>query len=610
MSNPERQTHSLRTHLYCGLSFIGLAFVVVAVGLRSVVKGRIQAQANAQVLSLRRCWNQQALLLVLMNEEVGLRSFLGTGSYTFLTSYFMSRSAEEDAIRGTLDSLQESTHEAVRERIDQLLSRIQDWHDKVAMPLIQAREKGPLPDPRSALVQEKEWFDTVTAAIAFLGSDLDAQDIRHHQDLDRTLRLAEEIEWVTTGGMIVLGLILTRWVLRKVAEPLSYLAERARTREGFPESWTRRTVKEVDILGRTLYELELKNREREQILQTAHEEDLAAKAYVEAVQHLSKEEDLLAIFVQALERHLQTTCQRILLRPVAGEGLVALFPPMPPGEAADHSILARADFCRAMNQGAPVCLRSEDPIACICPPGMPRQGACLCIPLLASGQILGLANLQAGDPDHWTPERRRLGETLVATTATALQAIRALNQAQERSLRDGLTGIYNRAFLNEFLPNIANQAKRKGFPFSLLMLDIDHFKRFNDQFGHEAGDHVLRAFAQCLQENVRSGDVVARYGGEEFAVLLPHAGLDLAMALAERLRKAVQDLPLPCPPFPLGCRITTSIGVASFPDHSQNKDNLTPLADQALYKAKDCGRNCVFSAGDLSSGVRDLELPA
>jgi diguanylate cyclase (GGDEF)-like protein len=433
---PQPRTHSLRIYLYRGLGCIGLGFVLATAVLRGFVEGRIQDQADAQVRSLRRYRDQQALLLVLMNEDVGLRSYLGTGNFSFLVAFYQSGKDESSAIRTILENLQDSDRKEAHERIDQLVFRLREWHRRVAGPLIKAREQGPLADPKTDLEREKEWFDSVTEAIAFLGRDLDAQDEKRLRDLDRALRLARWIELVTYGGLLLSVFALSRLILRKVAEPLSDLAERARTRAGFPEPWTRRTIKEVDILGSALYELDLRSREREKIL-------------------------------------------------------------------------------------------------------------------------------------------------------------------EERSLRDSLTGTYNRAFLDAFLPKIADQAKRKGFPFSLLMLDIDHFKRFNDEFGHEAGDHVLRAFAQCLQDHVRKGDVVARYGGEEFAVFLPHAGPDLAVVLAERLRQAIQDLPLPAPPFPPGRRITASIGVASHPDHSGALDTLVSLADQALYQAKDRGRNCVFSAGDL-----------
>jgi diguanylate cyclase (GGDEF)-like protein len=599
----QQPTHSLRTHLYLGLGSIGLGFVLATAGLRGIVERRLQSQVDAQVRSLKRHRDQQALLLVLMDEDVGLRSYVGTGNVSFLESYEKGSRVENVAIFNVLGDLETNDRAATQAQIDQLLTRLDDWHVKLAGPLIGSRIDGKLPDPREALVFEKDWFDRVTEALAFLGRDLDAQEEKRLHDLDRALSLARWIELVTYAGLLLSGFGLARWILGKVSGPLSDLVERASSRQGVPEPWTRRTIKEVDILGNTLYELEVQNREREQVLRTAYDEAQATKAYAEMVQRLTREEDLLPALDQALRRHLQPARQRVLLHPAQGPGLNPILPPMSPEEAASHPILGQANLCRAIRQGAPVCLGASDPLACICALGVPRQGSYLCIPAVASGRTLGLVNLQADDPDHWTPSRRRIAETLITTTTAALQATRSLHQAQERSLRDGLTGVYNRAFLEEFLPKIADQAKRKGFPFSLLMLDIDWFKRFNDEFGHEAGDHVLRAFAQCLQQHVRTGDVVARYGGEEFAVFLPHAGPDLAVALAERLRQEVQELTLPNPPFPPGIRITVSIGVASHSEDSPTLEALISLADQALYVAKEGGRNQVRSAGEAASSA-------
>jgi len=102
------------------------------------------------------------------------------------------------------------------------------------------------------------------------------------------------------------------------------------------------------------------------------------------------------------------------------------------------------------------------------------------------------------------------------------------------------------------------------------MLEIDHFKRFNAQYGHEVGDQVLRLFSRCLHGQVRAGDVVARYGGEEFVILLPFTTYEVALSLAERLRLRVEVLSLPEPEFPKGCRVTASLGVATFPEHGQD----------------------------------------
>jgi diguanylate cyclase (GGDEF)-like protein len=186
-----------------------------------------------------------------------------------------------------------------------------------------------------------------------------------------------------------------------------------------------------------------------------------------------------------------------------------------------------------------------------------------------------------------------VAEACIASAAAALQTLRALALAKERAIRDGLTGVFNRRLLDEMLPKMVDQSLRQETPLSVLLFDIDHFKRFNDEHGHEVGDRVLMAFSRCVRDSIRNGDVLARYGGEEFVVILPNTPHETAKGLAERLRQKVQDLLLPTPEFPKGCRITVSIGVASIPEHGREGDALLNCADQALYVAKGTGRNRV-----------------
>ena len=163
---------------------------------------------------------------------------------------------------------------------------------------------------------------------------------------------------------------------------------------------------------------------------------------------------------------------------------------------------------------------------------------------------------------------------------------------RQLSMVDSLTGLYNRAWLNDLLPNMISTAHDSGAPLSLLMIDLDHFKRFNDQHGHQAGDQALRIAAQVLGAALRPTDFAVRYGGEELMVILPdtneHLALLVAERLCERMRQAVifEDLRCPLP------HITGSFGVASLALR-QDEHGLIATADAALYRAKDAGRNRV-----------------
>jgi diguanylate cyclase (GGDEF)-like protein len=165
---------------------------------------------------------------------------------------------------------------------------------------------------------------------------------------------------------------------------------------------------------------------------------------------------------------------------------------------------------------------------------------------------------------------------------------------------DGLTGLKNHRVFQESLEREHARSTRYGTPLSLLMLDVDHFKQFNDQFGHPAGDEVLKQVARILASESRSDAAVARYGGEEFAVVMPHCNCEEAASIAERLRRAVEIGPWDLRP------VTVSIGVATVIDRSQDRSALIARADAAMYRAKVSGRNQVCSGSDVCSTASAL----
>lgn len=155
---------------------------------------------------------------------------------------------------------------------------------------------------------------------------------------------------------------------------------------------------------------------------------------------------------------------------------------------------------------------------------------------------------------------------------------------------DPLTGLYNRRFMDESLEREVVRATRKQAPLAIIMIDIDHFKNFNDTFGHAAGDVVLRAAGELMKQHIRASDVVCRYGGEEFLVVMPEAGVEIARERAEALRRAMQELKISHEGKALG-EVTISLGIAMFPQHGSSVAELVAAADAALYDAKSRGRN-------------------
>jgi len=226
----------------------------------------------------------------------------------------------------------------------------------------------------------------------------------------------------------------------------------------------------------------------------------------------------------------------------------------------------------------------------------------LCVPLFAEGETLGLLHLrrvkEESNPSAIAGSMESYLNPAVAVaeeTGLALANLKALDSLHEQSIRDPLTGLYNRRFLEEFLLRELARADRKKHPLSVIAVDIDHFKRINDSLGHGAGDIVLRRVALLLQGFVRQSDIACRVGGEEFSVLLPEATMPIAAQRAEDIRKAVQQLKLKYEDHDLS-GITISLGVAAYPDHGATPDALIRAADQALYEAKYRGRDRVASA--------------
>ncbi len=228
-----------------------------------------------------------------------------------------------------------------------------------------------------------------------------------------------------------------------------------------------------------------------------------------------------------------------------------------------------------------------------------EQKSAMCVPMLAQGEALGVLHLVAatevGDR-VFTSIAQRLAVAAAESCALALASIRLREKLADQSLRDSLTGLYNRRYAEETLEREIARAKREVAGLSVLMLDLDHFKRFNDEFGHDAGDTALREAATILVESVRTSDVVSRIGGEEFLLLLPGASLEVALRKSETMRQKLKALEL----FHRGRRLpplTFSAGIAAFPGNGETREALLRAADTALYEAKHAGRDRTIAAG-------------
>jgi diguanylate cyclase (GGDEF)-like protein len=253
-----------------------------------------------------------------------------------------------------------------------------------------------------------------------------------------------------------------------------------------------------------------------------------------------------------------------------------------------------AEACCGLRTGRPRWRKvGESEIHCSHFGGTPPENY-MCIPLAALGETLGFAyvNLPTESVQTVAAGRQALINEMVELAAMAIAGLNLRAKLENQSIRDGLTNLFNRHFLEIALERELQRSARSGAPLALLMIDVDHFKAFNDLFGHEAGDLVLRELAGCLQAAVRVEDIVCRYGGEEFVILLPEITRERAMEAAERLRQRVATMRLEYRGESLR-QISISVGLATYPDLASDAVDLLRMADRALYQAKRAGRNQV-----------------
>jgi diguanylate cyclase (GGDEF)-like protein len=233
----------------------------------------------------------------------------------------------------------------------------------------------------------------------------------------------------------------------------------------------------------------------------------------------------------------------------------------------------------------------------------------LCLPLLAQGETLGILHMLDGpirdgtdgraDATHMV-EKCRLAKILADNIGLGIANLKLRESMRSLSIRDPLTGLFNRRYMEEVLAQEQHRCKRNNAQLAVIMIDIDHFKKFNDDFGHDGGDAVLRTLGAFFTKHVRGSDIACRYGGEEFILILSPSTGEGALQRAERIREDAARLSVSQAGKDLGT-ITLSLGVAVFPDQATETAALIKAADLALYQAKRGGRNRVTMFSDRSA---------
>lgn len=218
----------------------------------------------------------------------------------------------------------------------------------------------------------------------------------------------------------------------------------------------------------------------------------------------------------------------------------------------------------------------------------------ICVPLIAKGNVLGIVLIEHSIPNAFDNDNVRLLEIISQQVGIAIENARLYQQMHDLATLDGLTGAYNRLYFQDNLQLEFKKAQEGNYDLSLLIFDIDHFKKFNDTHGHLFGDLVLKNIAAFIMKKLRKEDIFARYGGEEFVILMPHTTLEQVVEKAEDIRAGIGSMIIS--DRVISASVTISIGVSSFPETADSQVSLVKSADDALYEAKHQGRNRVCVA--------------
>jgi diguanylate cyclase (GGDEF)-like protein len=269
----------------------------------------------------------------------------------------------------------------------------------------------------------------------------------------------------------------------------------------------------------------------------------------------------------------------------------------------DSPVPFSPDDCWALRRNQTYLVDSEHP-----GPGCRHLGgqavaAYMCVPILAQGRTRALLHIRQAPPEAGRRTNRgpaigegqqQLARTVADSMGLAFSNLELRDSLREQSIRDGLTGLYNRRYMEESLEREIFRAARHQNSVGVVMLDIDHFKAFNDAHGHLAGDVLLRELGRLLRAHIRGADIACRYGGEEFILILPEASLEVTRQRAEHLWGEARSLR---PEFAgrLLDSVTVSMGVAAYPSHGTTAEAVLRAADEALYRAKHEGRDRVVA---------------
>lgn len=529
----------------------------------------------------------QGVLRRVTEMYMGARGYALLRQPSELSAY---ESAARDLSRD-LDALHELESDSPSQvgEVDGIRTSIQRLQTEWAEPLIGKVRNGETFDPAASLQDGQRRLEALRAQVMKLAAEDKFETDVEAQDSEQVMR---RMLYLGVGIALLLASVLlfvTRAVTRLISHPVHQLIQASErvSRGDFEPSLPPPVNNEFGVLSKSFTRMT-------QALRKEREEMAALSKFSEAVPQCTSEREVYDHLLYWLKERFAPRQVIIFKLDPAENFLEAATTLVPlPENLRDWPVIEDPHNCKAVRSGR--FFRVNDVTAePLCPSrfASPQGGSYYCGPLIAGGIVIGAVRLE-GEKDSWTPERERLLESYLSIAATALSNLRLLESMKQQANVDVLTGLYNRRFLEDYARKLMAMAKRREQPLGLLMLDLDHFKNFNDAYGHEVGDRVLRQFAKTVTGSMREANLAARFGGEEFVVLLPDTGPKASLLVAERIRQAVNRMVVPSGserPLP---QVTASVGIALFPEHGYSFEELLQAADKALYESKRAGRNRV-----------------
>lgn len=541
-----------------------LSFCIAIIVLFAVA---ISVYANFDKMNKQKRWVEhtftvinglQGLLSDMKDVQSAQRGFVIAGTEEYLKPYYLALPRIEEGLE-RMDDLMKDNPDQLAE-LESLKSHIAKRTDAAARVIEVNRTQG----QKAAIEMIKQGhgkreMDEIRSICAKM--------IEREQSLLAVRRSSVEEYFKITmyaglSGMIMFVVILSAVFMTMVKEA----DQRLRTEENLRDAVAQmeRNNRETQLIGKM-----------GDYLRSCREEE-------EAYEMISS--NLPVIFPNSYGSVAIFNNSRNILRPVLTWGT------LPDGVGLEFE----PDGCWALRQGR-AHLNGGDEVTPVCDHlvSIPEGNMTICLPMQAQGETIGQIFIGARKSERHEVTREELGtmRRIAEQISLALANLKLQRALKEQSIKDPLTKLYNRRYLEDTLPRELARAQRSGQPLTVLLMDIDHFKKVNDTYGHDAGDAVLSAFSKMLTTKVRKEDIACRWGGEEFLLILGAADAGLAQSRAQEICDTARGLKIAFQGKPIP--ITVSIGAAIFPSHGDASEELIRNADLSLYKAKQGGRDRV-----------------